>query len=127
MSAEPWDVKVFRRHLEDDPSENCPAEEFLIQCPRSVAEDLFAIVDAVAASPPPQFPGGGMGEAMHGELAGFYEARTRGPDRRLCGEADGTEDGRVGHQLMHLYFAAVVYNSRRVSCTWVHFGPGETR
>ncbi len=24
-----------------------------------------------------------MWEAMHGEMAGFYEARTRGPDRHL--------------------------------------------
>jgi len=24
-----------------------------------------------------------MWEAMHGEMVGFYEARTRGPDRRL--------------------------------------------
>lgn len=24
-----------------------------------------------------------MWEAMHGRMAGFYEARTRGPDRRL--------------------------------------------
>lgn len=24
-----------------------------------------------------------MWEAMHGEMAGYYEARTRGPDRRL--------------------------------------------
>lgn len=83
MPADPWDVRVFRRHRGDDPTESCPAEEFLIDCPRSVAEDLFAIVDAVAASPPPQFPGGGLWEAMHGEMAGFYEARTRGPDRRL--------------------------------------------
>jgi hypothetical protein len=77
VPADPWDVRVFRRHRGDDPTESCPAEEFLIDCPRSVAEDLFAIVDAVAASPPPQFPGGGLWEAMHGEMAGFYEARTR--------------------------------------------------
>lgn len=63
--------------------EACPAEDFLLNCPDAVAADLFAIVDAVAASPPPQFTGGGMWEAMHGVMAGFYEARTRGPDRRL--------------------------------------------
>jgi hypothetical protein len=42
-----------------------------------------AIVDAVAASPPPSFTGGGMWEAMHGVMAGIFEARTRGPNRRL--------------------------------------------
>ena len=78
-----WDVKVFQRHPDDDPDESCPAEEFLDACPDSVAADLIAIVDAVAASPPPQFTGGGMWEAMRGRMRGFYEARTRGPDRRL--------------------------------------------
>lgn len=80
---EPWDVKVFQRHRDDDPAESCPAEQFLDSCPDSVAADLIAIVDAVAAAPPPQFTGGGMWEAMHGSMRGFYEARTRGPDRRL--------------------------------------------
>jgi hypothetical protein len=80
---EAWEVVVFQRHRDDDPSESCPAEEFFDSCPNSVAADLIAIVDAVAASPPPQFPGGGMWEAMHGRMRGFYEARTRGPDRRL--------------------------------------------
>ena len=83
MPPAAWDVVVFQRHPDDDPSEACPAEEFLLGCPDSVAHDLFAIVDAVAAAPPPQFTGGGMWEAMHGDMAGFYEARTRGPNRRL--------------------------------------------
>jgi hypothetical protein len=79
-----WAVKVFVRHCDDDPQETCPAEEFLVNnCPESVSDDLEAIVDAVAESPPPQFTGGGMWEAMHGEMAGFYEARTRGPGKLL--------------------------------------------
>jgi hypothetical protein len=80
---QPWDIRLFRRHPRDDPSESCPAETFLLSCPDSVAQDLFAIIDAVAASPPPQFTGGGMWEAMHGSMRGYYEARTRGPDGRL--------------------------------------------
>ena len=84
MPPEAWDVRVFQRHRDDDPTESCPAEEFLNrEYPEGVRTDLIAIVDAVAASPPPQFTGGGMWEAMHGEMAGIYEARTRGPDRRL--------------------------------------------
>jgi len=74
---------VFQRHKDDDPNESCPAERFFSEIPDSVATDLFAIIDAVAASPPPQFTGGGVWEAMHGEMSGYYEARTRGPDRRL--------------------------------------------
>jgi hypothetical protein len=81
--VEPWEVKVFQRHRDDDDAESCPAEEFLDSCPDAVAADLIAIVDAVAAAPPPQFTGGGMWEAMHGAMRGYYEARTRGPDRRL--------------------------------------------
>ena len=80
---EAWDVKVFQRHRDDDLDESCPAEQFLDECPDAVAADLIAIVDAVAESPPPQFSGGGMWEAMRGAMRGFYEARTRGPDRRL--------------------------------------------
>ena len=76
---EAWDVKVFQRRPDDDPRESCPTETFLQSCPASVAADLIAIVDAVAESPPPHFTGGGMWQAMRG----FYEARTRGPDRRL--------------------------------------------
>jgi hypothetical protein len=83
MSVAAWDIKVFRRHPHDDPQETCPAEAFLDACPDSVASDLITIVDAVAASPPPQFTGGGMWEAMRGRMRGFFEARTRGPDRRL--------------------------------------------
>ncbi len=80
---EAWEVKVFPRHPADDPGEQCPAEEFLSTCPASVADTLIAIIDAVVESPPPQFTGGGRWDAMHGAMRGFYEARTRGPDRRL--------------------------------------------
>lgn len=84
MPAAPWAVKVFVRHRDDDREERCPAEEFLVDsCPEGVRIDLQAIIDAVAESPPPQFTGGGMWEAMHGDMAGFYEARTRGPDKLL--------------------------------------------
>jgi hypothetical protein len=84
VPLEPWAVKVFQRHRDDDPNESCPTEEFLdTECPESVRDDLIAIIDGVAASPPPQFTGGGMWEAMHGQMSGFFEARTRGPNRRL--------------------------------------------
>jgi hypothetical protein len=78
-----WDVRLFQRHPDDDYTEQCPAEEFIEECPDSVAADLIAIIDAVAAGPPPKFRGGGMWQAMHGAMKGYYEARTRGPDRRL--------------------------------------------
>jgi len=83
MGPTAWEILVFRRHRDDDPAESCPAESFLLACPDAVAKDLFSIVEAVAAAPPPRFPGGGLWEAMHDSMRGFYEARTRGPDRRL--------------------------------------------
>jgi hypothetical protein len=83
MATEAWEIVVFQRHRDDDPNETCPTEEFFDLCPRSVVDDLTGIVDAVAESPPPRFTGGGMWEAMHGQMRGFYEVRTRGPDRRL--------------------------------------------
>jgi hypothetical protein len=55
-----WAIKVFQRHRDDDPKETCPAEDFFRECPDSVATDLFAIIEAVAAGPPPQFRGGPM-------------------------------------------------------------------
>jgi len=36
------------------------------------------VLDAVAEAPPPAFSGGGKWEAMHDEMAGFYEVRIQG-------------------------------------------------
>lgn len=81
--AEAWQVVFFKRHRDDDPSEAKPGQEFLRACPGNVAAKLIAIIDAVVKAPPPQFTGGGMWEAMHGTMGGYYEARTQGPDKRL--------------------------------------------
>lgn len=80
---ETWQIVFFKRHRDDDPGESRPGRRFLESCPGKVAAKLVAIIDAVVAAPPPQFSGGGMWEAMHGDMAGYYEARTRGPDKRL--------------------------------------------
>jgi hypothetical protein len=58
-----------------------PAEEFLRTCPIGVEAKLEAVLTAVAEAPPPAFSGGGMWEAMHGEMSGFYEVRVNGPGR----------------------------------------------
>jgi Txe/YoeB family toxin of Txe-Axe toxin-antitoxin module len=42
---------------------------------------MLAVVNAVAEAPPPQFSGGGKWEAMHGDMAGYYEIRVDGPAR----------------------------------------------
>ncbi len=42
---------------------------------------FLAVVKAVADAPPPAFSGGGKWEAMHGNMAGYYEVRVDGPKR----------------------------------------------
>lgn len=81
--AQQWEVRFFKRHPDDDPNESRPGKDFIMACPRKVGQKLFTIIDAVVKGPPPRFSGGGMWEAMHGEMAGYYEARTRGPENRL--------------------------------------------
>jgi hypothetical protein len=62
----------------------------------------MAVLDAVAAAPPPQFSGGGKWEAMHGLMAGWHEVRLTGPGREqfrlfcLLERADEDEMRRRG-------------------------------
>jgi Txe/YoeB family toxin of Txe-Axe toxin-antitoxin module len=103
----PWRVHFFRRHKEDDPKETSPAFEFLEDPEMSpkVEATFHAILDAVAAAPPPAFSGGGKWEAMHGSMAGYYEARVDGPHRRhyrlFCVlERDGASVGLGGPSIV---------------------------
>jgi hypothetical protein len=45
--------------------------EFLDDCPGTVDAQFTAVLDAVAAAPPPRFSGGGKWEAMHGTMGGW--------------------------------------------------------
>jgi hypothetical protein len=58
-----------------------PAFTYLLACPPKLHAHLAAIIDAVAAAPPPAFSGGGKWEAMRGAMAGYYEVRATGPRR----------------------------------------------
>lgn len=58
-----------------------PADEFLFKCPGKIEAEFAAVLDAVAAAPPPQFSGGGKWESMHDAMAGWYEVRLTGPGR----------------------------------------------
>lgn len=80
MSAppEPWRIQFFQRHAEDDPGRAVPALEFLEGLPTKVAAEIHAVIDAVASAPPPSFSGGGKWQAMHDNMAGFYEVRVSG-------------------------------------------------
>jgi hypothetical protein len=76
------DIVYFRRHRDDDPSQAIPGREFLRACPPGVRAKFAAVLVAVAAAPPHRFAGGGYWEAMHGDMAGWFEVRVDGPKRR---------------------------------------------
>lgn len=80
--ADPWLIHFFRRHPDDDANETVPAITFLDGLPVKARAEVLAVLEAVAAAPPPAFSGGGKWEAMHKDMAGFYEVRVRGADRR---------------------------------------------
>jgi len=99
----PWRIHFFQRHAADDPARSVPAREFLDGCP--VAARMAAVLRAVAEAPPNAFAGGGYWEAMHGSMAGYYEVRVDGRDRRhhrlFCVlERDGERIGLGGPSLV---------------------------
>jgi hypothetical protein len=101
----PWRIHFFRRHQFDDPACTVPAEAFLLQCPSKVRAMMAAVVKVVADAPPPMFSGGGKWEAMHDEMAGYYEVRVDGPKRHhyrlFCVlERDGERLGLGGPSLV---------------------------
>jgi hypothetical protein len=73
-----WDIVYLQ--LDDG---SVPGAGFLDACPDRVEAKIVAVLDAVAAAPPPSFSGGGFWEAMHGTMAGYYEVRVPGPGQRL--------------------------------------------
>jgi hypothetical protein len=103
-APEPWAVEFFQRHVDDDADETVPAQAFLDDVPDRVAAKIVAVVQAVAAAPPPAFSGGGMWEAMHDEMAGTYEVRVdyNGVHYRLfCVlERDGANVGLTGPSIV---------------------------
>ena len=101
----PWLIHIFQRHPDDDPEETVPARDFLDACP--LAGRFLSVVRSVADAPPPAFAGGGRWEAMHGEMAGFYEIRVDGPGREhfrlFCVlERDGAALGLGGPSIVLL-------------------------
>jgi hypothetical protein len=72
-------VVYFRRDAADDPARSTPGRDFLLSCPATVRAKFRAILIAVATAPPYRFAGGGYWEAMHGDMAGWFEVRVDGP------------------------------------------------
>ena len=76
--GDPWRIHFFQRHVDDDAGRAVPAVEFLDGLTEKVAAEIHAVLDAVAEAPPPSFSGGGKWEAMHDDMAGYYEVRVQG-------------------------------------------------
>jgi len=72
-----WGVTFYRSS-----TGKVPAQEFLATSPPNVRRKLLVILEVVRAAPPPAFSGGGMWEAMHGTMNGYYEVRATRPGRR---------------------------------------------
>jgi len=79
---DPWLIHFFQRHQDEDAAETVPAIDFLDSLPVKTRAEIIAVLEAVAQAPPPAFSGGGKWEVMHNDMAGFYEVRVRGADRR---------------------------------------------
>ncbi len=80
-----------------------PGRDFLERCP--LAPRFAAVLKAVAEAPPNAFAGGGYWEAMHGSMAGYFEVRLDGRDRRhyrlFCVlERDGARIGLGGASIV---------------------------
>lgn len=80
---EPWNIQFFQRHFRDDPARSVPPLEFLDRIPKTVTATIQAVLEAVAAAPPPSWSGGLQWQAMRGEMKGYYEVRVMGPGKRL--------------------------------------------
>lgn len=59
-----------------------PGYDFLESSPLKVRAKMKAALVAVSEAPPWRFSGGGMWEAMRGNLQGFYEIRVDEPGTR---------------------------------------------
>jgi len=75
-------IVFFKRHKDDDQARGTPARDFLNDaCPPGVRLKLQNILVLVAKTPPKKFDGGGVWEAMHDDLTGWFEAKADGPRR----------------------------------------------
>jgi len=101
---EPWLIHFFQRHKDDDPARPVPTIDFLDGLPDKIAAEIQAVLEAVAAAPPPSFSGGGKWEAMHEDMAGFYEVRVQGggANHRLFCVLDRNADDLGGPSLICL-------------------------
>jgi len=98
---ERWEPQFFRR-VEPAQIPRVPALAWLRQVPDEVEAEIMATIDAVADGPPPRFRGGLRYVAMHGDMTGWFEARTKHQKRlyRLFCLQDRRAPGLPGPSLV---------------------------
>jgi hypothetical protein len=107
----PWVVVYYRA-----PDRSVPAIEFLDACPGKIDAEFNAVLDAVAAAPPPRFSGGGKWEAMHGTMTGWHEIRLTGPGReqfRLFCPLENADDEELHRRGLRKPAIAVIAGMRK--------------
>lgn len=52
-----------------------PGEDFLNSCPSGIRGRFLTLLVEIAKAPPFRFRGGGLWEAMHGDMTGWFEIR----------------------------------------------------
>ena len=52
-----------------------PGEEYLNSCPPGIRGRFLTLLVEISKAPPFRFSGGGLWEAMHGEMTGWFEIR----------------------------------------------------
>jgi hypothetical protein len=110
---------VGHRLLYDLPG-SVPGADFLDVCPPKVRGTILAVLDAVAAAPPPAFSGGGKWEAMHGDMGGYYEVRVTGPGReqfRLFCQLENADKRTLAKRGLRGPAIAVITGMRKKSGT----------
>lgn len=75
-ASDAYQIRFFERS-----DGTAPARDYLRACPKAARVKLTTTLISVAAAPPHKFSGGGRWEIMHGEMRGWYEARSDGPRR----------------------------------------------
>jgi hypothetical protein len=107
----PWAVVYFRT-----PDGKVPALDFLDGCPGKIDAEFTAVLDSVAAAPPPRFSGGGKWEAMHDAMGGWYEIRLTGPGReqfRLFCLLENAPPGELARRGLQRPAIAVITGMRK--------------
>lgn len=107
----PWTVVYFQTI-----DGKVPALEFLDGCPGKIDAEFTAVLDAVAAAPPPRFSGGGKWEAMHDAMGGWYEIRLTGPGReqfRLFCLLENATPGELARRGLQRPAIAVITGMRK--------------